>query len=124
MSSAQAILICDRDAGFREALRNLLFAAGYPTVEVVATVRDGLARLRRRRYRCILIGIPRLLSMERRWTIVAQQRQPGARLLFVVPADDNTTSIGMAPFEYVIKERVFSTLLPLAENGAENCGLQ
>jgi hypothetical protein len=82
------------------------------------------SQLRRRRYRCILIGIPRLLSMERRWTIVAQQRQPGARLLFVVPADENTTSIGMAPFEYVIKERVFSTLLPLAENGAENCGLQ
>lgn len=117
MSSAQAILICDRDAAFRETLRNLLFAAGYPAVEAVATVRAGLAKLRRRRYRCILIGIPRLRSMERRWTIVAQQRQPGARLLFVVPADGNTTSSGTTPFEYVIKERVFSTLLPLADNG-------
>ena len=124
MSSAQAILICDRDVAFREALRNLLFAAGYPAVEVVATVRAGLAKLRRRRYRCILVGIPRLLSTERRWAIVAQQRQPGARLMFVVPADDNTTSIGPAPFEYVIKERVFSTLLPLPEDEPENCGLQ
>jgi DNA-binding NtrC family response regulator len=124
MSSPKAILICDRDAAFREALRNLLFAAGYPAVEVVGTVREGLARLRRRRYRCILLGIPRLLSMERRWTMVVRQRQPGARLLFVVPADDDTTSIGTVPFEYVIKERVFATLLPLAENGAEGCGLQ
>jgi CheY-like chemotaxis protein len=123
MSQPQAILICDRDASFRETLRNLLFAAGYPTVEAVGTVREGLKRLRRRRYRCILAGIPRLHSMERRWTMVAQQRQPGAKLLFVIPADD-TPSIRTAPFEYVIKERVFSTLLLLAENGTENCGLE
>ena len=44
--------------------------------------RDGACRARKASPQentgCILIGIPRLLSMERRWTMVAQQRQPGA----------------------------------------------
>ena len=114
MIPSQAILICDRDAGFREALRNLLFAAGYPTVEVVATVREALARLRRETYGCVLVGIPRPRSKERRWAMVARRRQPDAKLLFVVPATG--TRVGNAEgFDYVIRERAFSTLLLLPQ---------
>ena len=114
MHPSQAILICDRDSGFREALRNLLFAAGYPAVEVVGTVREGLARLRREVYGCVLIGIPRLGSTERRWAFVARRRQPRAKLLFVVPAM-GTRPMDTERFEYVIKERAFSALLLLAD---------
>jgi len=123
MIPSQAILICDRDAGFREALRNLLFAAGYPTVEVVGTVREGLARLRRETYGCVLVGIPRPRSTERRWAMVARRRQPDAKLLFVVPATRTSTE-NADGFDYVIKERAFSTLLLLSQIGGESCGLQ
>jgi len=114
MMPSQAILICDRDAAFREALRNLLFAAGYPTVEVVGSVREGLARLRRKIYGCVLVGIPRPRSQERRWAIVARRRQPGAKLLFVVPAT-GTRADNVDGFDYVIRERAFSTLLLLPQ---------
>lgn len=124
MNPSHAILICDRDAAFREALRNLLFAAGYPTVEVVPTVRQGLAKLRREKYGCVVVGISRVHSIERRLAQVVERRQPGVKLLFVVPADD-LPPVKTAPFAYVIKERAFSTLLlSLAENGSETCGLQ
>lgn len=124
MNPSQAILICDRDAAFRESLRNLLFAAGYPTVEVVPTVRQGLARLRRETYHCVVVGISRVHSIERRLAQVVQRRQPGVKLLFVVPAGD-IPLLENALFAYVIKERAFSTLLlSLTENGSEGCGLQ
>ena len=55
--------------------------------------------------------------------MVVQRRQPGVRLLFVVPADAIPV-VKTAPFEYVIKERAFSMLLLLAEHRQENCGLQ
>ena len=116
MSPSQAILICHRDAGFREALRNLLFAAGFATVEVVGSVREGLARLRRERYGCVLVGIPRPHSMEKRWAFVARHRQPTAKLLFVVPAE-YSGSAKTFPFDYVVTERAFSTLLLLEEIG-------
>ena len=86
MIPSQAILICDRDTGFREALRNLLFAAGYPAVEVVATVREALARLRRETLQLRSHRHSAARSTERRWAIVARRRQPEAKLLFVVPA--------------------------------------
>lgn len=124
MNPSQAILICDRDAAFRESLRNLLFAAGYPTVEVVPTVRQGLAKLRREAYHCVVVGISRVHSIERRLAQVVQRRQPGVKLLFVVPAGD-IPLLKDALFVYVIKERAFSTLLlSLTENGSEGCGLQ
>ena len=124
MNPSQAILICDRDAAFRESLRNLLFAAGYPTVEVVPTVRQGLAKLRRETYDCVVVGISRVHSIERRLAQVLQRRQPGVKLLFVVPAGD-IPLLKNALFVYVIKERAFSPLLlSLIESGSEDCGLQ
>lgn len=117
MNSLLAVLICERDAGFREALRNFLFTAGYPKVDVVPTIREALAKLRQESYGCVLIGISRSHSVERRLLGVMQRRQPQAKVVFLVRADD-------APFFkdnsllYVIKERAFTTLLELlAQNG-------
>lgn len=123
MIPSQAILVCDRDNGFREALRNLLFAAGYPSVEVVGTVRAAIAKLRREVYGCVVIGLAHPGPRERRWATVVRRRQPQAKLLFVVPASV-IASMTNDRFDYVIKERAFSMLLLLTEHGEENCGLQ
>jgi DNA-binding NarL/FixJ family response regulator len=112
MSPLPAILICDRDALFREALRNFLFAAGYSQVEVAVTVREALAKLRRECYGYALIGVSRPLSRVWRLARVVQRRQPGAKIIFLVSADDQPFIEGPS-FEYVIKEYVFSNLLDL-----------
>jgi DNA-binding NarL/FixJ family response regulator len=112
MNALLAILICERDTLFREALRNFLLAAGYARVEVVATVREALARLRHECYGCILIGISRPLSHEQRLATLARQRQPGARVLFLVSADDQPF-ISDTSFDCLLKEYVFSNLLEL-----------
>ena len=48
---SDAILVCDQDVLFREALRNFLLAAGYCRVEVAATPREALPKLRWHHYR-------------------------------------------------------------------------
>ena len=117
VNALPAILVCDRDSAFREALRNFLFAAGYAGVEVVATVRDALAMLRHRHYRCILVGLSRPLSTARRLASVARQRQPGAQVLFLVGAAD-APLVRDTSLVYVIKEHAFPILLDvLARNG-------
>lgn len=117
MNSLLAILVCDRDAVFREALRNFLFAAGYAKVDVVPTVRGALAKLRHESYHCVLFGISRSYAVERRLISVAQRRQPSAKVLFLINAAD-VPFVKDTSLAYVIKERVFSTLLDsLAQNG-------
>ena len=89
MNALPAILICEHDALFLEALRNLLLAAGYSRVDVVATVREALAKLRRERYSHILVGLSRPLLINRqRLARVVQQRQPAAEVVFLVSAND------------------------------------
>jgi len=105
-----AILVCDRDTAFREALRNFLLAAGYAQVEVTATVQEALARLRRERYRHVLIGISRPFLVGQRLATIAQRRQPEAKIFFLVGAKDQPF-IKDASFETVIKEYVYSNLL-------------
>jgi len=112
MSPRAAILIVCDDLLFREALRNFLLAAGYSRVDVVATLREALARLRSDGYRGVLIGLPLKLLSTRRLGRVAQRRQPEAKVLLLVSANDAST-INDASFVYVIKERAFSTLLDL-----------
>ena len=111
MNALPAILICEHDALFLEALRNLLLAAGYSRVDVVATVREALAKLRRERYSHILVGLSRPLLINRqRLARVVQQRQPGAEVVFLVSANDVPFIKGTSA-DYVIKERAFSILL-------------
>jgi DNA-binding NtrC family response regulator len=119
MNPVSAILICERDTLFREALRNFLLAAGYARVEAVATVREALAKLRRESYRCILVGLSRPLLNKQRLARVAQQRQPGAKVLFLVSAND-VLSIKDASTDYVMKERAFSILLELLTQSANH----
>ena len=107
-----AILIYDRDALFREALRNFLLAAGYAEVVIAATVREALAKLRCESYGHILIGISKPLSRGRRLAAIARKRQPEAKILFLVGAQDQPFARDAA-FEYIIKEYVFSNLLGL-----------
>ena len=57
MNPSSAILVFDRDALFREALRNFLLAAGYAEVVIATTAREALAKLRCESYGHILIGI-------------------------------------------------------------------
>ncbi len=113
MNPLPAILIvCDHDPLFREALRNFLLAAGYSQVEVAATVREAFTRLRRDCYGTILIGVSMPFSRGRRLAAIARRRQPEAKILFLVSADDQPL-IKDAKFEYVIREHVFSNLLGL-----------
>ena len=110
------LIVCD-DLPFREALRNFLLAAGYSDVEVVETVRKAVMELRCESYRRILVCLSRPLASQERLARVAQERQPGAKALLFISADD-VPFIKDTSFVYVIKERAFSTLLQLlAPNG-------
>jgi DNA-binding NarL/FixJ family response regulator len=106
------LIIGELDPYFRERLRNFLLAAGYREVEAALTVREALAKLRGKSYRCVLIGVSRPRSVERRMASVVQRRQPEARLVFLISADD-VAFFKNNSFAYVIKERAFSTLLEL-----------
>ena len=112
MNRLRAILICDRDPLFREALQNFLLAAGYSEVEVAATIRIALAMLRRNVFGHILIGVSRTFVRERRLVAVARRRQPKAKILFLASGNDQC-AMKNAPFECIIKEQAFSTLLAL-----------
>lgn len=112
MTPLPAILVCDRDTAFREALRNFLLAAGYAQVEVTATVQEALSRLRCERYRHVFIGVSRPFSFGRRLATIAQRRQPEAKIFFLVAAKDQPF-IKNSSFETVIKEYVYSNLLEL-----------
>ena len=112
MNLFPAILVSDRDTAFREALRNFLLAAGYPQVEVAATIRASLAQLRREHFGYVLIGVSRPHLSRRRLAAVAQRRQPEAKIFFLVAAKDQPF-IKDAAFETVIKEYVYSNLLEL-----------
>ena len=120
MNALPAILICEHDALFLEALGNLLLAAGYSRVDVVATVREALAKLRRERYSHILVGLSRPLLINRqRLARVVQQRQPAAEVVFLVSAND-VPFITDTSADYVIKERAFSILLDAIAPGANH----
>lgn len=107
-----AILIYDRDSLFREELRNFLLAAGFAEVVIAATVREALVKLRGESFGHILIGISTPFSCERRLAAIARRRQPEAKVLFLVSAQDQP--FPKAPvFECVIKEYVFANLLGL-----------
>ena len=112
MDASLAILICDRDTAFREALRNFLYAAGYSHVEVVATVRHALAKIRYKHYRHVLLGVSTPGSDARRLAAIARRRQPEARILILVSVQDQAC-IRDASFDYVLKEDIFSDLLSL-----------
>lgn len=109
MNSAVAILACDRDTLFREALRNFLYAAGYNQVEVVPTIREALAKIRCERYRCIMIGLSRPRPNEQRLVALLRKRQPEAKVLFLMNANETAISKS-AQADYVLKEHAFSTL--------------
>ena len=106
------VLIFDRDSHFRETLKNFLLAAGYTQVEVAATIRVALAKLRRERYRLVLIGVSWPFSIACRLASIAQQRQPETKIFFLVAAKDQPF-IKDATFETIIKEYVYSNLLAL-----------
>jgi DNA-binding NarL/FixJ family response regulator len=114
MISFSAILICDRDQLFREALRNFLLAAGYSHVEVVATGREALALFRRERFGCVMIGMSRPFSYEQRLAAIARRRQPDAKIFVLVAAADQPF-IRNTAFKYLIKEHIFSNILELLE---------
>lgn len=109
MTISSAILICDREHFFREALLNFLLAAGYSKVEVVASAREAAAKFRHQRYGCVLIGLEQFFSPQQRLATIAQRRQPEAKILMLVRAEDQPF-IKDARFNYVIKEQVFSNL--------------
>ena len=112
MTISSAILVCDRDRLFREALRNFLLAAGYSQMEVVATAREAMAKLRRQSYGHIFIGLVRPFSRARRLAVIAQRRQPQAKIFLLTNAND----VVIFPADssaYVIKEHAFESLLNL-----------
>jgi DNA-binding NarL/FixJ family response regulator len=114
MIPSSAILVCDRDRLFRETLKNFLLAAGYTHIEVVATGREALALLRRERFGCVMIGMSRPFSYERRLAAIARRRQPEATIFVLVAAADQPF-IRNTSFKYLIKEHLFSNILELLE---------
>lgn len=109
---SSAILVCDRDALFREALRNFLLAAGHTEVEIAATAREALASLRRGNFRYVLISLFKPFSRGRRLAMIARRRQHDARIVLLVSAQDQPL-ITDPSCDCVIKEYVFSNLLEL-----------
>ncbi len=118
MNPLPAIFVYDRDTAFREALKNFLLAAGYPEVAVAATIRAALVKLRHEQYGYVLIGVSRSLTVGQRWAIIAQRRQPHAKVFFLVGARDQPFIKG-ALHEIIIKEYVYSNLLTLMQPEAE-----
>jgi DNA-binding NtrC family response regulator len=118
MNPLPSILVCDRDAAFREALKNFLLAAGYPEVAVAATIRAALVKLRHEQYGYVLIGVFRSLTAGQRWSMVVQRRQPQAKVFFLVGARDQPF-FRDALHETIIKEYVYSNLLTLMQPEAE-----
>jgi DNA-binding NtrC family response regulator len=112
MSSSSAILICDRDDFFRKTLQNFLLAAGYSQVEVVATAREAVAKLRRQLYGHIFIGMARPFSRGRRLADIAQRRQPQAKIFLLTNAND-LVILPAGSSDYIIKEQAFESLLNL-----------
>jgi DNA-binding NtrC family response regulator len=112
MSALSTILVYDRDTLFGEALQNFLFAAGFSSVDVAATMQEAFGSLRHKRYNNILIDLSPRRSGERRWAALIQRRQPGAKIIFLMKAVDQPL-IREGAFDYVIKEHVYSSLLEL-----------
>lgn len=110
MIFSSAILICDRDTLFREALQNFLLARGYPKVEVVASAREALAKLRLQTYGHIFIGIERPFSRAWRLAAIAQRRQPQAKIFLLIYAQD-LVKLPVDSSDYIIKEHAFESLL-------------
>ena len=106
------LIVCDRDVFFRESLRDFLLAAGYPEVEVAATVRHALAKIRYRHYLHILISVSTRGSDARRLAAIARRRQPQAKILLLVSVQDQAR-VRDVSFDYVLKEDIFSDLLSL-----------
>jgi DNA-binding NarL/FixJ family response regulator len=120
MNSSHAILICDREPFFREALVNLLLSAGYSRVEVVTTAREALRRLRRQNYSHVLIGIASSPLRSRRLARIAQQRQPRAKIIFLVRVQERD-AVNAQGFDCIIKEQAFVSLLQaMAETRQQN----
>lgn len=119
MNSSSAILICDRDHLFREALRNFLLAAGYSHVEVVATAREALAKFRHQPYGHIFIGIAQPFLRARRLAAIAQRRQPQAQIFLLLNADD-LTILPADSSDYIIKEQAFTSLLNLLNDSPKS----
>lgn len=110
MNLLPAVLIFyERDALFREALHNSLLAAGYLEVEVAATFRDALTRLRCQCYGHVLIGAAKPFSRGRRLAAIARRRQPEAKILLLVNSEDQPPGEDSS-FECLLKEHVFSNL--------------
>lgn len=106
------ILIFDQDSLSREAVRNFLLAAGCAPVDVARTASEALAKLGRRKYHYVLIGISGYLLQGRQLALQARRLQPDAHVFPLIDARD-LSLIHDDAFEYIIKESVFSTLLEL-----------
>ncbi|AMK78449.1 MULTISPECIES: hypothetical protein [Methylomonas] len=106
------ILVCDRYTGFREGLRNFLLSAGYAQVEVVASVRLALIKLRQQRFEFVLIGVSPPALAAQRLALVTRCRQPDAKIFYLVDAKDQPF-IKDTSVETILKEYVYSNLLEL-----------
>lgn len=110
MNTTHAILICDREQFFREALVNLLLSAGYTRVEVVTTAREALRKLRRQKYSHVLIGIDSSRLRSLRLARIAERRQPSAKIILLARAQERE-ALNAQRFVCIIKEQAFVNLL-------------
>ena len=113
MSPLGSILLYDRDADFRETLKNVLLAAGCEDVESVGLLRDFFVELRQGAFASILVTLSRPLSSAERFAALAGRLQPHATLLFLVTAAD-APLVGDRRHAYAIRERAFAVLPDLA----------
>jgi hypothetical protein len=113
MSTTSFVLVYDRDADFRDTLKNVLLAAGCEEVASVCCLRDFFRELRSGAFSCISVTLSRPLSTARRFAVLAGRLQPRATLLFLVSAAD-AALVGDRTYAYAIRERAFAVLPDLA----------
>jgi hypothetical protein len=109
MSATRSTLLYDRDADFRETLKNVLLAAGCEEVESVGRLRDFFVELRKGAFASIVVTLSRPLSTAERFAALARRLQPHATLLFLVSAAD-APLVGDRRHAYAIRERAFAVL--------------
>lgn len=110
MTRTAAVLICDREALFRETLMNFLLIAGYHEIALAGTVREALRLLHRKRFEFVLIGNTRQLSLTRRLKMIAQRLQPQAKIVCMKRALPQAFEATLCQ-SIVLKERIYESLL-------------
>jgi signal transduction histidine kinase len=123
--ATQRILIVDRDQGLCEACRRVLSRQGYP-VEVVATAREGLSRVRSGDFALVLLDVatPDNSGIEAAKSIRAHDERIVCVLTGYDAAELAATTRKLRAYGFIAKPCCDDHLLLMAERGLEKRRLE